>query len=601
MLLPFLQMSTDSNSGFPSFGTCADKAEILDRGIAQLSLGNVELIDTHLHGAARCGDIPLIQAIVRRCRHESGFLEKENDLCQTPLLLACISGETSAALALLAAGAKATKPDHKGDTPLHWLHVLEPKDIPTLGLALLEGGAEINAISMRFEMDDLQRKPLCAGTPLHRAAAWNSLEASKFLLEHGADPLRPGVSNKLGTPLWLACTYHNYDVVRLILEHISKSDHVASIINDDETGDWPLLKPTLDIGYYYLNGGVLGRMMRHGENYQLAAETTFKVLKSNGATMKLTVVPALSQAIMLRSDDMVQVLLDLSPEMINTPGGPYQQPPLHFAVEQDRPDLVELVMSRGADTTSLDGHGLTALEHYCNHHGGLDIPRILLKKGLTFKLTPSGLPTPFFGAIRNGAFELARFILQNTPKKIRHLMINSPCCKSRNFEYQPPGLTILGYLILDCGTDTPRTVSKLFKLVAEFDEHVEFIVEPGEDRTALQGLVIFHPPKNLSPITAALCRELMKRSDSREQINHMSKPDRRTALWFAVNLMNPDLVAELLWRGADARLTDSNGVSAVDLLEKLLIHLQKSESHRNKGEERLVKEMERLFKRHGYL
>jgi hypothetical protein len=133
-------------------------------------------------------------------------------------------------------------------------------------------------------------------------------------------------------------------------------------------------------------------------------------------------------------------------------------------------------MSRDADTTGLDGHELTALEHYCNHHCNLDISRIFLEKRLTFKISISRFPIPFFGAIRNGTFELARLIFQNTPKEIRHFIINSSCCKSRNFKFQPLKLIILGYLILDCGIDIPRTVRKFFKLVAKFDKHVKFIV-----------------------------------------------------------------------------------------------------------------------------
>ena len=91
----------------------------------------------------------------------------------------------------------------------------------------------------------------------------------------------------------------------------------------------------------------------------------------------------------------------------------------------------------------------------------------------------------------------------------------------------------------------------------------------------------FHSYKTRSPIMTVLCRELMKRFDSREHINYRSKPDRRTALWLAVNSMNPDLIAELLSQNADARLSDLQGISAVDLLAKLLISFQKYERHRD--------------------
>src|SRR5204862_7996308 len=136
----------------------------------------------------------------------------------------------------------------------------------------------------------------------------------------------------------------------------------------------------------------------------------------------------------------------------------------------------ELLLSRNVDPKGRRGDGLTALAHYANYFNGLEIPRILLKKGLAFELPSPGLPTPFFGAIKNEAFELARFILENSPNGIHHLMINSPCFTGAGFSCPAPGLTLLGYLLMNSGANTPRTVKKLFDLVSEFNENIEFIV-----------------------------------------------------------------------------------------------------------------------------
>lgn len=568
--------------------------------VRQLTLRDKQSGDTLLHKGARCGDVSIIQLSLQQPNNRNELLNAGNDLGQTPLLLACIAGELPAALALLHADANAAKPDHEGDTPLHWLHVFDPENIPALGSALLEHGADVNAETKRTEVDKLYQKVLCAGTPLHRAAAWNNLDAVGFLLDHGAEPLQPGVGHKLGTPLWLACTFHNSDVIEIMLEHVSKTKDVKAVINDYERGEWPLVKPALDIGYYYLNGGTLGRMVRHGEGYRDAADTTFKVLKKEGATMLLTEVPALSQAIMLRCIDIVQTLLDLCPEMTNMPGGRQKQPPLHFAVEQNRPDLVELLLSKDVDLMGRRGDGSNALTHYANYFQGLEIPRILLKRGLTFELPSPGLPTPFFGAIKNEAFELARCILENTPNEARHLMINSPCCTGTNFSFAAPGLTILGYLLLDCGVNTPHTVKKFFDLVSEFNEHVEFMAYPGEEMSALQCLGSFHRHMRLNPVLTALAKELLKRYDSVKEINYARKTDGKTALWLGVRELNYDLVGELLSKGADARIADSDGVSALDLLQNQIVHVRTIENHQGKEEQRLVEEMQRLFRNYGY-
>src|SRR5207248_2640423 len=126
--------------------------------------------------------------------------------------------------------------------------------------------------------------------------------------------------------------------------------------------------------------------------------------------------------------------------LINQPGGPHKQAlALHFAVQQDRADLVELLLSKGADPMVRRGDGLTALLVYALYRRSLEIPQILLNRGLAFELPPPGLATPFFGAIKNEAFELARFILENVPDEGRHLMINCPCHTGPNFKCTEPG------------------------------------------------------------------------------------------------------------------------------------------------------------------
>ena len=225
------------------------------------SLGALTLTDTRLHRAARCGDISVTQEIIQINREDGlSLLNSQNKLGQTPLLLACIAGEFSAAKILLDAGASAAIPDKEGDTPLHWLHAFEKSSIPSIAASLMNRGASIHDFSGRHEKDAFSQKILAAGTPLHRAAAWDNGEAVRVLLDHGADPLRPNSGHgwhELSTPLWSACTFHNSEAVTAILLHLSKTKDVASIINDGERRKWPSLMPVFDLGYYYLNGGML--------------------------------------------------------------------------------------------------------------------------------------------------------------------------------------------------------------------------------------------------------------------------------------------------------------------------------------------------------
>jgi ankyrin repeat protein len=543
--------------------------------------------ETLFHDAARCGDVSTLRKLMEKCDRRGQVLETENDAGQTPLLLACIHGHEAATIALLELGATARKGDSLGDTPLHWLHMFRGLSVNRIATALLENGADVNSITRRNEFDPFYRKSLAAGTPLHRAAAWNNLDAVLALLRHGADPLLPGPGHELSTPLWLACTYHNGEVVQALLEHIGKSRDVQKIVNGGESKDWPLLKPVLDIGYYYINGGDLGRMTRHGERYMRATEQTIASLKAWGASMMLTILPSISQAFMLRSVDISNTLLDIWPEMINKLGGPLpQQPPLFFAVQQDRSDLVFLALSRGADASMTRMDGLNALSHYANYHGGLEIPTLLLEQGLKFEVPANDFQTPFFAAIRNGNFKLARFILENTTDALRHKMINAPCSRGTNFEYEGPKITVLGYLLFDLNPSSPWIIKRLFEIASEFDETVDFIVSPELDYGPFHILGTFNRRQRNDPIVRALAKELIRHYGSADKINYASRDSGLTALRLAVRTLNYDLIAELLSSGADPVMVESDGVSSLSLIQKQIQHTKKY--HSGKEEEWLV-------------
>jgi hypothetical protein len=75
--------------------------------------------------------------------------------------------------------------------------------------------------------------------------------------------------------------------------------------------------------------------------------------------------------------NVVQTMIDTSPEAIEQWIPRYQQPPLHFAVQQDRIDIVELLLSHGANLHSRNGDGITALANCTTYQGRLEIPRLL--------------------------------------------------------------------------------------------------------------------------------------------------------------------------------------------------------------------------------
>ena len=578
------------------------------------SLGALTLTDengdTRLHRAARCGDISVTQGTIQtNCEDGLSLLNSQNKLGQTPLLLACIAGEFSTAKILLEAGASAAIPDKEGDTPLHWLHAFEKSSIPSIAASLMNRGASIHAFSGRNEKDAFSQKILAAGTPLHRAAAWGNGEAVRVLLDHGADPLRPNNGrgwHELSTPLWSACTFHNSEAVKAILLHLSKTKDVASIINDGERRKWPFLMPVFNLGYYYLNGGMLGRIARHGELYRQATKCTIQALKSHGASMLLPGAvrrldipghPALSSAILLRCADIVQTMLDVSPESIEQWDPKFMQPPLHFAAQQNRADIVELLLSSGADAHARNGNGITALANYTNCQSGLEIPRLLLKHDVRYELPSNGFQTPFFGAISHGSFELADFVLENTRPEDRNKMINASCSRGPTFNTDPPGITILGYLLEICHQSLPRVLRRLFSLVQKFGENVDVVVDPGRGRTAFHVLAQLQPRTRIDPVIAAVAKEIVRQCAVEDSLDFLSK-EGKSALWYAVRHLNYDLIDCLLGAGANPNVADHQGVSPLNLLRNQVMYTR--EHHGGTREQGVVESLVKLFRSYAY-
>jgi ankyrin repeat protein len=531
------------------------------------------------------------------------MLEKQNAEGETPLLVACMSYNFSAAMALLDAGANATTPSNEGETPLHSLYLFSKEEISALIPRLLEHGADVKAYSKYGYRDDYSHKTIYPGTPLHRAVGWNNVHAVQALLDAGADPLEPGTWQKLSTPLWIACSFHLGEVAETILNFLSKRIDVKSLVNGGESGDWPLIAPVLDQGYYYLNGSALGRIMRHGERYKEETQCLIGELHRRGSTLLLraqgqSLVPCLSQSLQLRCADVVQVLLDLAPSHIDHQGGPQKQTPLHFAVEQDRLDLVELLLSRGAKAAAVRGDGTSVLNHYANYHGSLDIAKALMKHGAEFELPPVGFQTPFFGSVARGNFDLARFILDNTPKPDRHKMINAPCFQGLQFRYQKPGITLLGYLLYQCDPSSPRLVDKLYKLVGDCGEKVSFVVDQCTGQTALQLLATYHQHIRNNPVVLGLVKKIVERHRSPEEMDYTGDSIGKTALWLAARSLNYDVADVLLSAGADATKPNSDGDTVLELIARQLEHTVGQTQHQR--ERQTVEEMSRLFKSYGH-
>lgn len=258
---------------------------------------------------------------------------------------------------------------------------------------------------------------------------------------------------------------------------------------------------------------------------------------------------------------------------------------------------MEPLLSRGADATAVRGDGASVLAHYANYYGGLDIPMALMKHSTKFELPPVGFETPFFSSVVRGKFQLARFILDSTPKPDRHHMINAPCFQGLHFRYQKPGITLLDYLVSQYSPPSPRIVEKLFKLVGDCGEKDSFVADEYSGQTALQLLAAYHHFRN-NPVVLGLMKEPIERYRSPEEIDYAGGTIGKMGLWLAVKELNYDVADLLLSREADATKSSADGETAIDLLARQLEHIAGHSQHQK--ERQTVEAIGRLFKSYAH-
>lgn len=130
---------------------------------------------------------------------------------QTALHQAARGGDTEFVAALIEAGADVHRADNSGFTPLH-IAAATSSDIVA---RLIKAGADVNARSINEKI-----------TPLHQAVAFGNSQIVRLLLEAGADPTVDAGSNstpvaaRFGTPLKLAKSNGNQEIVKLLEQHL---------------------------------------------------------------------------------------------------------------------------------------------------------------------------------------------------------------------------------------------------------------------------------------------------------------------------------------------------------------------------------------------
>lgn len=120
--------------------------------------------------AAKAGDVARLKRIIKS--QPWSLSVTDESLVATPLHWAVINGHQEAALWLLSVGAPVKARDKTGFTALHYAAYV---GLPAVAVALIDKGADVNAVSDWIGV-----------TPLHVAALKNRLLVATVLLSRGA-------------------------------------------------------------------------------------------------------------------------------------------------------------------------------------------------------------------------------------------------------------------------------------------------------------------------------------------------------------------------------------------------------------------------------
>ncbi len=177
-------------------------------------------------------------------------------------------------------------------------------------------------------------------TPLHCAAHRGFLDIVRLLLDAGADvnAVEGNLSNS--TPLHWAATGGHLQVTQLLVESGAQLEVKDNWYDLTPLGWATIIKLSPSDCFI-------------GDRYQKTRE----YLLSIGAQLDIF------SAIALNQSDLVSSLIETNPEILNHRLGlaKNESQPLHFAVEENMTQIVELLLEKGADLNAQNSWGITPL------------------------------------------------------------------------------------------------------------------------------------------------------------------------------------------------------------------------------------------------
>ncbi|KAK5056122.1 hypothetical protein LTR84_012675 [Exophiala bonariae] len=290
---------------------------------------------TPLHKVVEQGNLDMVQVML-----EAGALVAAHDQQgSTPLHLAAKRGHTMIAKQLVSAGA--------------FVHVKDEENLCPLDYAATGGHVEL----VEFLADNggsILHKGREMWTPLHRAARGGHSKSVELLLKRDVNVLADDFRGQI--PLHLAVRSGSMDTVVTLLAHRPELKS-AQLFARDRKNSTPR-----EVAFYTAHYNI--------HKYLRAVEWRTLGIESRSANLIATAIEA-------GDIEQVRDLLRKDPSVINTPDED-GQPLLHIAVQENKKDIVALLLQYGASIEVKGYHGWRAL-HIAASLGNLELVELCLQ------------------------------------------------------------------------------------------------------------------------------------------------------------------------------------------------------------------------------
>ena len=308
---------------------------------------------------------------------------------RTPLFIAIDEGHYDCVKSLLDHGAAVDRGCADGSTPFYKACFSENPQIAQL---LLENGADTVDV---FKDGD---------HPIHHVSSEGYLESVRFLIEHGVDV--DTICREYGeTAIGYAAERGHLACVRYLLDHGANLHHMDFAGHTALT--WCVYYDHVEVIQYLLNNGAK-------VNTTLGAESTtllhIAADKSSINTMRILLEwiekdqnrDKLTEAVDVAGDNVTLKRLIEQPDSDG-------RTPLHYAAEYGRLNIVNLLLTHGANLEARNNAGQSPL-YFASNSGHLAIVEALVAHGADPTIGNDSGATPLYSAARYGHLKTVEFL-----------------------------------------------------------------------------------------------------------------------------------------------------------------------------------------------